>query len=369
MPVKFAFSAQSLKRGLAMTKLVKPSSGDFIVRFSSKGATFFSADKRRMAFINVKANEPPDVEDGWMSDEYCIPAMKMVLFDSNLDSVTFSIAENAMVIHASEGSQTRKATVKRRAEATRRNHIPTIRYGDLALVSADKFGRLLRVVGCSALVRETKTEEEMRINQVHFHPELGCASSNARYHASVARMDGMNLDLSIIGSDIPPIRTFCARLEDSVGLFQDRNKLYVVDPHTDSVLAMGRVAAVKPDFSPPPDDFKIEAILEKEKLISGLDWALAALDGTQRLTCEADGDLLRMSNNGEIFSMPIAFKQGTSFRADLPARFLRSVADHTDSDSIKLKYGHAQLPTVMEVSDMGESDVCVKHYLQVMRSR
>jgi len=369
MSVKFSFSAHNLKRGLAMTKLVKPTSGDFVVRFGTKGATFYSADKRRIALVNVIADSTSELENGWTSDEYCIPSAKMALFESNLDSVTFVLQENAMVIQASEGKQTRKATVKRRADSTRRSLIPAIRWGDLSLIDAGKFGKLLRVVGCSALVRETKTEEEMRVNQVHFHADSECASSNARFHASVANLDGMKLSLSIIGSDIPPIRSFCAKLEGRVGLFQDRNKLYVVDPQTDSALVMGRVAATQPDFSPPTDDFKIEMILSKEQLISGLDWALAALDGTQRLSCEVEGDGMKMSNNGEIFSMPVAFKSGSSFRADLPAKFLRTVVDHTDSDDVRVRFGHAQLPSIMEISDIGDLDVHVRHYLQVMRSR
>ena len=366
--IKFAFSAQNLKRGITMVKLVKPTSGDFVVRFGTNVATFYSAVKRRVALINVMADDAPELESGWKSDEFCIPAAKMALFESNLDSVTFSLAENSMVIHASEGGQTRKATIKRRSDSTRRNMIPTIKCGTPTLVDATNFGKLLRVVGCSALVRETKTEEEMRVNQVHFHADSESASANARYHASTARMDGMKLDLSIIGSDIPPIRSFCAKLDGSVGLFQDKNKLYVTDIQTDSVLVFSRVTATKQDFDPPSDEFQIEATLSKEQLLNGLNWALAALDGTQRLSCDAGAGMLKMSNNGEIFSMPITFQAGTSFQADLPAKFLRSTVDHVDSDDVKIKFGHPKFPSIMEVSDPG-SGVQVHHYLQVMRSR
>jgi hypothetical protein len=369
MSTRFAFSAQKLKHGLAMVKLVKPSSNDFAVRFGSNGATFYSADKRRIALINVAADEVPDMESGWTSDEYCIPASKMALFDSNLDTVAFSFTESAMIIQASEGKQTRRATVKRRADAMRRRLIPALRWGDLSLVDAGKFEKLLRVVGCSALVRETKTEEEMRVNQVHFHADAECASSNARYHASVANFAGMKLDLSIVGSDIPPIRSFCSKLDGKVGLAQDKNKLYVVDAESDSVIAFGRVAAVKPDFAPPSDEFEIELVLNKEQLLNGLDWAMAALDGTQRLSCNASEGMLKMSNNGEIFSMPVSFKKGSSLCVDLPAKFLRTTVCHTESESVSMKFGHLRVPSVMAISDAEDSEVCIRHYLQAMRGR
>ena len=361
---KFTFSAQSLKHGISMVRLVKPSSGDFVVRFGAAGATFFSADKRRLALVNVAASESSEES----SEEYCIPLGKLELFDADLDTVTFSVTENSMSIQASDGKQTRKATVKRRADSTRRSLIPAIKWGDLSFVDSKKFAKLLRVVGCSALVRETKTEEEMRVNQVHFYSDLERASSNARYHASVAHLPGMKIDLSIVGSDIPVIRSFCAKLDGDVGLFQDRHKLYVVDAKTNSALSMGKVAAVKPDFSPPSEEFETEVMMQKDQLLKGLDWALAALDGTQRLSCEADANEMRMSNNGEIFSMPVSFNKGSSFRADLPARFLRTVISHVDSDNVTMKFGHPSCPAMMEIVDT-DLDIQAKHYVQVMRSR
>ena len=369
MASKFAFAARDLKRGLALAKLVKPSSGDFAIRFGPTGATFYSADKRRLTLVNVAATEAPDVAPDWVSDEYFIPISKSVLFDADLDSVAFVLGENALGIQAVGGKQTRKATVKRRVDATRRTHIPTVRWGEPSLIDASQFARLLRVVGCSALVKETKTEEEMRVNQVHFHPETASASSNARFHASVAELDGMKLDVSIIGSDIPLIRSFCAKMDAMVGLYHDKHRLYVVDPQSNSVLALSKVASASAAFEPPTRDFAIEMRLSREHLIDGLDWAIAALDGTQRLSCEAEGDEMKMSNNGEIFNMSIAFALGSQFRADLPAKFMRTVADHLDSDDITLRFGHPKNPTLLEVSNADETDIRVRHYMHVMRGR
>jgi len=135
------------------------------------------------------------------------------------------------------------------------------------------------------------------------------------------------------------------------------------------VLALSKVASASAAFEPPTRDFAIEMRLSREHLIDGLDWAIAALDGTQRLSCEAEGDEMKMSNNGEIFNMSIAFALGSQFRADLPAKFMRTVADHLDSDDITLRFGHPKNPTLLEVSNADETDIRVRHYMHVMRGR
>lgn len=368
MPAKFVFAAHDLKRGLNMAKLVKPSSGDFVMKFDPARATIYSADKRRMSFIHVVATKSSGIDDAWVSDEYHIPISKMSLFDSDLESVTFTLNENSMVIQASDGKQTRRATIKRRVDSTRRQVIPQFKLGDVSTVDANQFGKLLRVVGCSALVRETKTEEEMRVNQVHFDTDSESAFSNARYHASYASLPGMKLNLSIIGSDIPVIRSFCSKSGSTIGLCQDKTRLYVIDPDTKSMLVFGRVASKKPDFSLPSDNFSTEILLEKEKILDGLDWALTALDGTQRLSCEIEDDVMRMSNNGEIFNVPISIQRGSSFHADLPARFLRAAINHTDSNTVLMKFGHADVPSIMEITDAGPG-TGVRHFFQVMRGK
>jgi translation initiation factor 1 (eIF-1/SUI1) len=293
----------------------------------------------------------------------------MVLFDADLADVSFVLGENSLTVQATGGKHTRKATIKRRVDSTRRKHMPTVRWGNLVMVDARRLAKMLRVVGCSALVKETKTEEEMRVNQVHFDSVSSSASSNARFHASVVKTEGMDLDVSIVGSDIPTVRTFCAKLEGKVGLCQDKHRLYVVDPQSDSAIVVSRVASVSTKFEAPTLEFATEILLSRENLIDGLDWALAALDGTQRLTCEASGEELKMSNSGEIFNMPVTFKSGREFKADLPAKFMRTVADHLDSDNIMLRFGHAQHPTLMEVSNVDEPDIQVRHFIHTMRSR
>lgn len=368
--MKFTFSASALKHGVAVAKFIKPASGDFVIRMKSDGMTLFASDKRRFACVNVKAREPVDVDAGWTSEEFFIPATKMSLFDSNLDHVSFTLGDNSAVIQAVDGKQTRRATLKRRIDSMRRTHIPDLRIGSMQHISADSFSKLIRMVGCSALVKETKTDDEMRVNQVHFVPDGECAFSNARFHASVGYLPGMKLDLSIIGSDIPVLRSFCSKIDGSIGLFQDRSKLYAIDPETGSVIAFGRVSSGgKPDFQPPSDEFSAELFANKDKLKSGLEWALTALDGTQRLTCSAENDMMSMSNNGEIFSTPVEFKRGSSIKADIPARFLKSIVDHIDSESVVIKFGHRDNPTIMSVSGNEDSNVKVLHYLQTMRGR
>lgn len=368
MSAKLVFDIHDLKRGLSMARLVRPSSGNFVIRFDNNRVTIYSADKRRMAMAIVLASEPADNDDGWMSDEYIIPMSKMALFDSGMEKVSFHVKDDSMVIQTTDGKKSRRATIRRRIDSIGRKTIPNLRIGAPSTVESGKFEKLLRVVGCSALVKETKTEEEMRVNQVHFDPDSETAFSNSRYHASYARLEGMKLDLSIIGSDIPAIRSFCSKAECGIGLFQDKNRLYVVDSKTGSMLVLSRVASNRPDFSLPSDEFDTEILASKDELLDGLKWAKVALDGTQRLSCEVEDGIMRMSNQGEIFSLPVSFKRGSSFKADVPSRFFLAAVNHVDSDDVVVKFGHAKLTTIIEVSDV-DSDTGARHFFQIMRQR
>jgi hypothetical protein len=367
--LRFSFTASCVKYGLNTARIIKPSSGDFIVRFWERGLTFFSADKRRFIISNVESSSQ-SIDPGWISDEYNIPIVKTSLFDPNLDSVSFTLMDNSISIQAMEGDQRRKAIIKKRTDPTKRRIIPDVKLGDLSFIDSKKFSKLLRIVGCSALVRETKTEEEMRVNQVHFDSMKKSAFSSTRHYASYAVLDGICFDFSIIGSDIPQIRAFCSKIDGDVGFYQDKNKLYIVDTKTKSIFAISKLSSIKPDFSPPSDEFKTEVLVSKDKLVKNLTWALSALDGTQRLTCEINDDNMTMLNGGnEVFSFPIIKKTGNDFKSDLPAKFFHTIINHIDSDTVILRLNHSVMSTIIGITEESSLDVSVVHYVQAMRSR
>lgn len=368
--IKYKFASDDLSRGMIMVKMVKPMSGDVSMQFVDGKLVLFSCDRRRFVKSVVHPVEVIGDASDHTSNEFKVPIGKLKLLDSALTSVVMNESEDSLTINAKEGSQSRRAVIKKRSSISKVG-IPQVRVGEGYRMSADVFAKLLRAVSCSALVKETKTEEEMRVNQIHFHADGEFASSNSRFYASVVHKPGMKLDLSIVSTDVPVMRAFCGKSASDVVLFQDKTKMYVTDATTGSILVTGRVAIPKPDFKPiDMDGFGFVLKINRENFKDSLDWAVTTLDGTQRLHFETNDENLVMTHGPEeIATVPVSIIKGTRLSADFPARFLSTIVDHVESEEILLNFSHKEVPTVLAV--IGTDDYIMKtvHYVQSMRGR
>lgn len=375
---KFSFQPEDLKRALALARIVKPETGDFCFKFSPDSLTIFSFDRRRYVCSRVPATPDKPIEPDFQSPDYYVTMDRTALFDSDLTSVTVSVNEKSMSVSATDGDQVRSASLKRKAVRSKRPSVPGIPDLPSVSVQASAFEDLLHQVSCSALVKETKTEEEMRVNQVHFYAEDGCACSNARYYGSAVYLDGLGLDLSVVSSDIPALKSFCSKsVSDSVNVSQDKSRLYLIDPTSGSFLALSRVASKKPPLSVlDPGGFRTVLVVDHFQLLKNLGWAQLAIEGTQRLGFRASrphgsdaGEAVLWSESSEISKFPVRFLKGNDLSADFPVRFFHSLVKHVDGD-VHLGFSHPDAPTVLGVFPAGsEKPVRYVHYLQSMRSR
>lgn len=365
MSERFDFVPSELKRGMAIAKIVRPISNDFVVRIDGRDLILFSNDKRRMVVSRVPAVRG-ETERG--TDEYYVPFPKSSLFLSDGEVAIATADSDLMKVRIRGNGKSRQASFKRRSVISKRTRIPGNPEVLLKAVNANSFSCLLKAVSCSAMVRHTKTEEEMRVNQVHFYGDF--AFSSTRYHASMASLSEMDLDLSIVSSDIPAIRAFCSRIVgDEVHLGQDATRLWVVDPETKSALIISRVVSVKPEFSPlDQSGFKLEFKVSRVDFQKGFNWASMAIEGTQRATMSVDSSLLRLIHEGEeILSIPVNGCTG-DMRADFPVGVLAMMAGYVESDTAVFRFMHKEMPTILEVTGDSE-DVWRAHYVQSMKSR
>ena len=376
---KFSFRSEVLKRGFGMAKIVKPETGDFCLRFHHDALIVFSYDKRRYVRAEIPCDSSDVTDAGYVSSEYYVLTDRTALFDSDLETVTFSVNEKSLGVKATGGAQERKAVLKKRSPRSRRPAIPEPPdCSSLSTVDSTSFDKLLRQVSCSAQIKETKTEEDMRVNQVHFYSKHGCAVSTARYYGTVAYMDGMLLDLSIVSSDIPAIKAFCGKSEgEEIVLGQDDRSLYVMDPLSGSFLSLSRIAAKKPPLHLLDDDgFGTVLAVDQDELSKSLGWAQLAIEGTQRMGVRAakdssgqEGRMELHNSNQELSQLSVRFLKGDQIRADFPVRFFFSISRFMEGE-ISLRFGHTDSPTVMGLSQC-DADGPIKsvHYLQSMRER
>ncbi|OPZ38439.1 MAG: hypothetical protein BWY99_01628 [Synergistetes bacterium ADurb.BinA166] len=369
---KLTFTPDSLRRGFAIAKLVKPLTGDFVLKVSGGSLSIFSSDRRRFARAEVLAVSS-DAPDGYVSEEHFLPADRQSFFESDLDSVTLTVGEKNMSVKTEGSGQSRQAVVKKRADLSRRPPMPRAHSISGARVKASLFEELIRQVSCSALVKETKTDEDMRVNQVHFYPGESCAVANARFYATVALMPGLDLDVSIVSADLPSIRSFCARLGDGdVVVGMDKSHLFISDPSNRSYVAFSRFASSRPPLQIIPDDgYSVVMSVDRDQLVKSLTWCSMAVEGTQRISLRASGDRISLLNGSqEVSHLPVQFVIGDSLSADFPVKTMGGIVKYLGDGKALLKYGNKASPDVLEIAEESADGVVrARHFVSSMKER
>ena len=359
-----------IKSGLALVKIIKPASGDYSIKFNPNGTILLvSLDKRRSITVKLTHGEKSDLES-----EYYLSTDRIAVFETDLKNLSLSETDKGLIIKYSEEGVSRTALLKRRSGNSKRQTPPglprDIEFND---ISAKKLDYILKMAACSALVKETHTEEDMRINQIHFYAQDTHVTSNARFYGTQVSCCDLAFDISIVSADIPFIRNFCARCKGNVSIGQDSDNLYILDRQTDSWMHVSKVACQRPKpklinvpsadkrFSIPSDSFK-----------SITRWLSNSLDTTQRVTMKLsrDGDLYYLkfiSSLGVELSSNIV-QASSEFSGDFPISVLQTISDHLIDGDLDLYFSVSGLPDVLVLSQNNEN-VSANHFLRSMRPR
>ncbi len=370
--MKFVLSSKAVGDGVAVARIVKPESGDFCMRFEKGGLVIFSYDKRRYVRSSV-AYSSADVPDGFRSEEFYVTPDRTALFDSDLESVTVKVNESSVSIKAEGGGQSRSASLKRRAKRSKRTPVPdcVLPPGAEHVLSVrkDLMEEVLGHLLCSAVVG--KTEEEMRVNQIHFYSAESCAMSMTRFYGTVVKLASRTPDFSIIGTDAPAIRVFSSKAAvGEVSISQDKNRLYVSDGL--SCLSLTRVSGRRPPASLADNSlFSFSAMVKRDHLAQALSWAGTAVqdEGTSRVRFSVnDGSLSMMYDGERIAHIPCLECSGT-MSADFQVRYFKHVVDHIQGN-VRLSYCHPDDKTLLCLFPETQSkDYTVHHYMKAMVER
>lgn len=363
--MKFSLDPSKVRSSMASAKIVKPVMGDYSICMSNEHLKIWSFDRRRSIVCFLPLPSPVDAEE-----EFYLPDDRAALFDSELDNLSVTINDKGMSLKFEGGGKSRTATIKKRAPGSRRPKIPPPPSSDsFTKVKSSDLDNLLRQVSCSALVKETKTEEDMRVNQVHLYGESGHAFSTARFYATVAHMDGLTANVSIVSSDIPTIRAFLSKMKGDVLIGCDAKCMYIVDPVSGSWMSTARVASDKPTLSVPPEgEFDSVVEVQREDFHKSIKWCSMALEGTPRLSLSVSNGILQMnSGSSELASIP-ATVSGVGFTEDFPVKVLMTISDHLEDGLVKLMYGSRAMKGVMEITQ-GGAPVSSRHFVRCMKGK
>jgi len=382
---KFQFESEDLRRGFGIAKLVKPQTKDFVLKFHGGTLSIISYDARKYARAEVRSLKA-DVAADYVSDEYFLSEDRKALLDTNMGEVHISITDKGMNIRAQSDKEDkeRKALIRRRPENSRRPSVPRrLEVSEGLRLKASVLEELLKHLSCSALVKETKTEDDMRVNQIHFYGEHGCAVSNARSHATVVRYPGLNLDSSVVSSDVPLIKGFCAKMGEEEVLFgQDKVHVFVQDPKTGSCVFCARVNGKRPEFSfngLDEEDFSTEVSVDGDELNTSVSWAVTAVEGTSRITFSTKPssvdpkwthDLFLLADGDDVSKFPVKVVKGAGLLADFHIGCMSEISPYLSQGKAILRYGHKANSTLLDISMFSdETKVGVRHFVRSMKER
>lgn len=382
---KFQFESDDLRRGFGIAKLVKPQTKDFVLKFHGGTLSIISYDARKYARAEVKAMKF-DVPADYVSDEFFLSEDRKGLLETDLDEVHISITDKGMNVTAKSGTDAkdRKALIRKRPDNSRRPAVPRrLEVSDGTRLKANVLEDMLKHLSCSALVKETKTEDDMRVNQIHFYSDHECAVSNARSHATVVKYPGLNLNSSVVSSDVPLIKGFCAKMGDSEVLFgQDRTHVFVQDPKTKSCVFCARVNGKRPEFTfngLEEDDFTTEVAVDGNELNMSVAWAVTAVEGTSRITFVTKPssvnpkwthDLILLADGNGVSNFPVKVTKGDGLQADFHIGCMSEISPYLSQGQAILRYGHKANSTLLDISMYSkETDVGVRHFVRSMKER
>lgn len=372
-PLKFVLSSKAVGEGVVLARIVKPEPGDFCMSFAPGGLTIFSYDKRRYVQAFVPYSTSPDSQ-AFSPEEVFITPDRTALFDADLEAVTVKINEASVSVKAEGGGQSRSASLKRRAKRSKRTPVPSSLLPDgaerIMSVRRDLLEEVLGHLMCSAIVG--KTEEEMRVNQIHFYSSESCGVSMTRFYGTVVRLKIPVPDFSIIGTDAPAIRTFSAKASvGEVSFSQTKNRLFVSDGL--SCLSLTKVSGRRPPASLADNSvFEFSAVVGREHIARALSWAGTAVqdEGTSRVRFSSkDGSLSMSYDKEQVSDIPFKSLERGTLDADFQVRHLKHVVDSVQGD-VRLSFSHPADSSLLCISPEVQKDTYeVHHYMKAMVER
>ncbi len=359
-------SSSILSRCLNVASIIRPVSNFIVLNFRPGYIMLHSSDRRRTSYAKIFIDTHVESDS-----EFILPFERRGVLDSKLDTSEFSISSSQMQIKSGGSGQNKNVVIKKRSTTSKPIQASFPSFDTLFSIPKKILDEALRQVSCSALVKETKSDDDMRINQIRFMSSESALYSFARFFASTVYVDSPIKDCSIVSSDIPIIRSFISKIEsDSISIGLNESNTFFSSEDKSFILSVSKIPSKPHPFSPFDNSlFKSRITVNTPSLSSSLDWIIKASDSGQRVTLESDSENLRfVQSKDELSSIPILSHDGDHIHMDFPASILKSIISYVNSSSTDLMYGHPTMKTLLCVPSTSDN-IKSFHYLQSMKPR
>lgn len=363
--MKISFDPEKIRQAISVAKLTKPASGDFTLKFTGGDLVICSQGKRGQSWAQVAPLEP---NNDFVSDEAFLPYEKSLFLEGNNDTCTLVFDDSYLSIKVRSGGSNKSARVPLRNNNTKRSKLPEkLDLVDPHPIDKKVWSEILGSLSYSAQVKNTKTDIEMRQNQIYFYGDQHAAYSNARTYASCATHESLDFSVSIISSDVPTVRAFIQKAGDDIMVGVNDGDLFFCSEDRNRYVSFARMVNKFPAYKiPSTEGFKHHATFKTEEWKKNVTWSVKAVEGNNKVLARFSSDSVSiLDGSKELISfMPSSCDGDFSFYMNLD--ILVGISSVINSDEFTLCYAHESMDNMIEFRDNGQ--VQSRHFFTAVKT-
>lgn len=347
------------KKCLGMPKLLKTSASEVILERGLDGIRALSTDKRRVITSTLDGSSY-GIDAGI---QYSIPYDHPMFNESEVNTWSLSPKKESLrldlkLVGGHKNSDFRKKAIPFRFE-------DKLDYVLLSSVSKSDFLYVLDSLEVSANVKDTKTEDEARINALFFRQ--GDAFTINRHMASVVDFKS-TMNWSIPSLDFAVVRGFVDRLSSESIVYIYKSEEYLKIQQDNTTLYLQRLLSKEPGFTSPDGVYDYEFQVNSSVLKSYVKWSDYNADASSYFIFEFEGNKCSIKTKYKDLGEFEGIVGNGKFSANLPNKLLVNTIEYLHAGVVRMRFGHSKHPTIFNMSQVNPDNSLERNiYLQTVK--
>jgi hypothetical protein len=347
------------KKYLNIPKLLKSGTPEVLIQKTDSGISISSSERRRVVKIEIPASDlviPEGVQ-------YSIAFDNPLLNENDVNSWNMVAKKDTLKFEFISDSGKKVTEIRKKAKPVAFN-APMV-WELLQKFSKSDITRILDHLEASASVKDTKTEEDARINAIFFR-EDGSFSIN-RHTASVSKGVGEKR-WSLPSLDFSSVRAFIDRCDsDQMIRFED-GKEYIRVGYENFWLYLTKVVSREPNFAFLEDKYLYEFNTTVDALKSIVKWSEYNADASSYLTLGFNQDECEFKTKYKTLGTIKGTNVGSVFEVSLPSKNFVNLVEYLSGKDVSLRFSHEKLNTIFNLHSIdGETGRLFDHYIQSVK--